>query len=1056
MFGATTVARASAGVVAMTDRRLPIVEALVFGRTVSCLVDTGSERTMIDARVVEGTVKKQPCGGFTTADGRTVSCAGGSRIPLGLDGHCFWVHAYVVNGLARLGVQCLLGSDVIDHMGGVQVKRVRSRFVVNWGRPEASGCCRRDSVGPSEVGSAATAAGTPLEINDKDFVATFSDGRWTVKWKWSGREPERLRASITEYKCTQLTGVRDKYDAEVQSWISKGWLRKWNGPHKGIIPLLAVVQPTKDKVRPVMDYRELNQYVECHTGDEETAICGEKIRRWRQFEGVLKIVDLRSAYLQIHVSRELWQYQVVEYKGVRYALTRLGFGLSPAPRIMTMILKKVLSMDDDVRRGTDSYIDDIVVRESVVSADKVRRHLARYGLESKKPESLDGGRVLGITLNRSARGDLMMSRTSEVIKTVEPQITKRQLFSICGRLIGHYPVANWLRPCCSFLKRLGCGGKWDRPVDDRVRELLSELLRRVSLDDPVKGRWHVRRSGRVTAWTDASSVAIGVALEVDGAIVEDASWLRKKGDSMHINVAELEAVGRGVNLAIAWGFSSFEIATDSRTVAQWMDNTVEGYSRVRTKGTAEMLIKRRLMVLKETIAEHGLDVRVRLVSTTENKADVLSRVPKKWLAYHGAPSEGPSVSAVITTGESREDAIWSAHLPHHLGVERTLYLARQIRGDLTRSEVDREVAKCDRCRSIDPALREENSVEQGSLAVEQNWRRIAVDVTHYSNDRYLTMVDCGPSRIAIWRRMSDETAMSVVTQLRLVVLERGPFDELLLDNATAFRSEALKRFADEWGISLRFRAAYVPSGNGIVERNHRTIKRIAARGNISPEEAVYWYNATPRKGGSEESVPSWQIFRYSWRIPFDSTRRVINDDRGRSAFAVGDLVWLKPAVPSCTARWSRGRVTKVVSEHVVCVDGMPRHVRDIRSCIDDVAPNHSYGVGGGGAIGASNFGEEAHRLAGVADEGQQERLGLVEAGGEPQIRVAPEEATNEVEGQQERLGPVEAGGEPQVRVAPEEAEAFGERDVAVEVVEEPPRRPRRERRPPVWLRDYAT
>ena len=48
-----------------------------------------------------------------------------------------------------------------------------------------------------------------------------------------------------------------------------------------------------------------------------------------------------------------------------------------------------------------------------------------------------------------------------------------------------------------------------------------------------------------TVWTDASSVGIGVVLEVDGRVVEDASWLRKEADHSHINVAELEAVGRG-------------------------------------------------------------------------------------------------------------------------------------------------------------------------------------------------------------------------------------------------------------------------------------------------------------------------------------------------------------------------------------------------------------------------------------------------------------------------------------------------------------------------------
>jgi len=101
-------------------------------------------------------------------------------------------------------------------------------------------------------------------------------------------------------------------------------LKQWDGPVRGAIPLLAVIQPTKDKVCPVMDYRELNDFVECHTGDDMVAVCGKKVRKWRQLQGELKVVDLKSAYLQIHISEDLWKYQIVRYKGVHYALTHLG------------------------------------------------------------------------------------------------------------------------------------------------------------------------------------------------------------------------------------------------------------------------------------------------------------------------------------------------------------------------------------------------------------------------------------------------------------------------------------------------------------------------------------------------------------------------------------------------------------------------------------------------------------------------------------------------------------------------------------------------------------
>ena len=35
------------------------------------------------------------------------------------------------------------------------------------------------------------------------------------------------------------------------------------------------------------------------------------------------------------------------------------------------------------------------------------------------------------------------------------------LFSVCGKLTGHYPAARWLRVACSFVKRAVEGDKWN-------------------------------------------------------------------------------------------------------------------------------------------------------------------------------------------------------------------------------------------------------------------------------------------------------------------------------------------------------------------------------------------------------------------------------------------------------------------------------------------------------------------------------------------------------------------------------------------------------------------
>ena len=49
--------------------------------------------------------------------------------------------------------------------------------------------------------------------------------------------------------------------------------------------------------------------------------------------------------------------------------------------------------------------------------------------------------------------------------------------------------------------------------------LAAELLARVRNEHPVRDLWRVSHEGSVTVWTDASSLGLGVALEVDGSIV---------------------------------------------------------------------------------------------------------------------------------------------------------------------------------------------------------------------------------------------------------------------------------------------------------------------------------------------------------------------------------------------------------------------------------------------------------------------------------------------------------------------------------------------------------
>ena len=77
------------------------------------------------------------------------------------------------------------------------------------------------------------------------------------------------------------------------------------------LPLIAVDQKNKNKVRPVMDFRWLNNFVESHSGDSHD--CSVTLRNWRKLGDNLAILDLKKAYLQIHVDQSLQAFQRIEF-----------------------------------------------------------------------------------------------------------------------------------------------------------------------------------------------------------------------------------------------------------------------------------------------------------------------------------------------------------------------------------------------------------------------------------------------------------------------------------------------------------------------------------------------------------------------------------------------------------------------------------------------------------------------------------------------------------------------------------------------------------------------
>ena len=70
------------------------------------------------------------------------------------------------------------------------------------------------------------------------------------------------------------------------------------------------------------------------------------------------------------------------------------------------------------------------------------------------------------------------------------------------------------------------------------------------------------------------------------------------------------------------------VKTDNKSVFSWVSEFVSGRKRMNTKAFSELLIRRRLSMLKELCDDYEIELIIELVPSNKNKADELTRIPK--------------------------------------------------------------------------------------------------------------------------------------------------------------------------------------------------------------------------------------------------------------------------------------------------------------------------------------------------------------------------------------------------------------------------------------------
>jgi len=116
-------------------------------------------------------------------------------------------------------------------------------------------------------------------------------------------------------------------------------------------------------------------------------------------------------------------------------------------------------------------------------------------------------------------------------------------------------------------------------------------------------------------WCDASYQAIGACLQLNGDIVEDKAW---EYSFENINVAELQAVLKGLELARKYSVQKVIVKTDSTTVCRWFEKGVK-------PGEARALLLAIIQMKSE------IQFSIEWVKSLDNKADSRTNIRASFL-----------------------------------------------------------------------------------------------------------------------------------------------------------------------------------------------------------------------------------------------------------------------------------------------------------------------------------------------------------------------------------------------------------------------------------------
>jgi transposase InsO family protein len=362
-----------------------------------CLLDTGSNSTVISRRVVENICPKsiiEPCQCEVVTLNGVKPLVGEILLSLeGLSGKRGKVKVHVAD-IASQEYDVILGCDIMEKVKGCP-KLKSGRWEIKLGNREYTVDRNTRLKRYVLVGSACVKKGIDREGKIKAVLREFTDVIYQEGDKLSatGRVRHEIPlvgdspVYVKPRRYPQM--IKEVVKEQITELLHQGIIRKSSSAFNS--PVWVVPKPPgpdgKQRHRMVIDFRELNR----RTKEERYPLPRiEDILDRMHGSEIFSVLDLKAGYHQILMKEEDMHKTAFSFERGHYEYLRMPFGLKNAPTTFQRLMDEVLEGLDE--NWCQIYMDDIIIfsrdmREHEMHLRTLLQRLRNFGLKVSEEKS---------------------------------------------------------------------------------------------------------------------------------------------------------------------------------------------------------------------------------------------------------------------------------------------------------------------------------------------------------------------------------------------------------------------------------------------------------------------------------------------------------------------------------------------------------------------------------------------------------------------------------------------------------------------------------------------